>query len=112
VARLFLDNRVGIKAVNEIEFIDGSLYMNRWFTNDIYKVDPKTGYVLNKIDFSALHERSLILHKKKLGRGFDGDDVFNGIAYDRDRKTWFLTGKNWQKIFEVRMEQEMQFAKP
>jgi len=104
--------RRGIREVNEIEFIDGSLYMNRWMSNDIYKVDPKTGYVLNKIDFGALHERSLHLNKKRLGRGFDNDDVFNGIAYDRERKTWYVTGKNWQKIYEIRLDQEMQFVNP
>jgi glutamine cyclotransferase len=30
-------------------------------------------------------------------------DVLNGIAYHPDRKTLFVTGKNWDKIFEVRL---------
>ena len=30
-------------------------------------------------------------------------DVFNGVAYHPERKTFFVTGKNWDKLFEVRI---------
>ena len=30
-------------------------------------------------------------------------DVLNGIAYNKNSKTIFLTGKNWSKLFEVQI---------
>ncbi|HZI63656.1 MAG TPA: glutaminyl-peptide cyclotransferase, partial [Thermoanaerobaculia bacterium] len=31
-----------------------------------------------------------------------GAEVLNGIAYDPERKVFYLTGKRWPKLFEVR----------
>ena len=31
----------------------------------------------------------------------DDTDVLNGIAYDKEGKRIFLTGKRWSKLFEV-----------
>ena len=33
-------------------------------------------------------------------------DVLNGIAYHPKRKTFFITGKNWSKLFEVKISQK------
>jgi glutamine cyclotransferase len=30
-------------------------------------------------------------------------NVLNGIAYHPERKTFFVTGKNWSKMFEVKI---------
>jgi glutamine cyclotransferase len=44
------------------------------------------------IDFSPL---------KKLVTQHEGLDVLNGIAYNPETKTIFVTGKRWDKLFEV-----------
>jgi glutaminyl-peptide cyclotransferase len=32
-------------------------------------------------------------------------DVLNGIAYDAKNDRLFVTGKNWPKVFEVRLHE-------
>merc|ERR1712226_360594 len=88
----------GVSNINEIEYIKGDLWANKWMTNFIYRFDKETGETLNKFDFSVLHKRAEHLHGIKLnGQKFGTDDVFNGIAYDRVNDTIYVTGKNWQK---------------
>jgi glutamine cyclotransferase len=55
-------------------------------------IDPKTGVVVGVVDFSGL---------KKQVRQHNQLDVFNGIAYHPGRNTFFVTGKYWDKLFEV-----------
>ena len=33
-------------------------------------------------------------------------DVLNGIAYNKKRNSFFVTGKKWDKIFEVKIIKE------
>jgi glutamine cyclotransferase len=49
------------------------------------------------IDFSGL--------KKRVDQ-VSNLDVLNGIAYHPKRKTFFVTGKNWSKLFEVKISQK------
>ena len=92
-----------VKNVNEIEFVDGELWGNHWQTNLIYRIDPNSGEVLGKYDFSALYSRAHHLYQLHNNRNFDIDDVLNGIAYDRKRKTFYLTGKNWTSVYEIQL---------
>lgn len=86
------DNKHAIDNLNELEFIDGYIYANRWTTDWIYKIDPTTGKVLAKIDLSGLIDRS----------NYDFEiDVLNGIAYDKNTNKIYVTGKNWPLLFEV-----------
>ena len=57
-------------------------------------IDPKTGDVEGLIDFRGLREK--VTQHKKL-------DVLNGIAYNPDTKKLYVTGKNWDKLFEVKI---------
>ena len=56
-------------------------------------IDPQSGAV-EVIDFSGL--KSKVEQVSNL-------DVLNGIAYHHKRKTFFVTGKNWSKLFEVKI---------
>lgn len=85
------DNEGPINALNELEYIDGKLYANIWEKNTIVIIDPKTGAVTGRIDMTNLYP-------KKNGSG----DVLNGIAYDKATGRIFLTGKNWDKLFQVK----------
>ncbi|MDZ4697528.1 MAG: glutaminyl-peptide cyclotransferase [Deltaproteobacteria bacterium] len=82
---------VSLGALNELECVDGDVYANLWQTDNIARIDPKTGRVTALIDASGLlspSERA-------------GADVLNGIAHVRERQRFLLTGKHWPKLFEV-----------
>lgn len=78
--------------INEMEWINGQLWANVYTTDKIVRIDPATGAVLGVIDMSGLLSPSDIAPQT---------DVFNGIAYDAKRHRIFVTGKYWNKLFEV-----------
>ena len=80
-----------IKAINELEYINGKFYANVWQKDAIAVVNPSTGAVEGILDMSGL--RKLI--------SVTSEDVLNGIAYNPKTKTIFVTGKNWDKMFEI-----------
>ena len=83
-----------IKNINELEYIDGKIYANTYQQNRdvVIVINPSNGIVENVIDFSGLRDK--VLQKEDL-------DVMNGIAYNKGKL--FVTGKNWNKIFEVKV---------
>jgi len=84
-----------VTQINELEYIKGEIYANVWQTNNVLRIDPKTGAVLGVIDFSGLLPAA--------DRAPD-TDVLNGIAYDSATDRLFVTGKKWPKLFEVRLK--------
>ena len=84
-----------IKAVNELEWIDGKIYGNIYQKDAIAIINPKNGAVESVIYLGDL---------KKLVTQHPDIDVLNGIAYNPKTKTLFVTGKNWDKLFEIRVE--------
>lgn len=81
--------------LNELEWIKGEIFANVWQTDRVVRIDPATGVVRGVIDFSGLlaatnRERET--------------DVLNGIAYDPATDRLFVTGKNWPRVFEVRLK--------
>ncbi|HEY4327405.1 MAG TPA: glutaminyl-peptide cyclotransferase [Mucilaginibacter sp.] len=86
------DDKGAVNSINELEYIDGKLYANIWQTNNIIVIDPKTGAVLEKIDLTNLYPQD----KRNINA-----DVLNGIAYDSKGKRIFVTGKKWNKLFQV-----------
>lgn len=87
------DDKGPINAINELEYIDGKLYANIWEKNDIVVIDPKTGIVLQHMDMTNLYPED---------KRNSGADVLNGIAYDKATGRIFLTGKKWNKLFQVK----------
>jgi glutamine cyclotransferase len=87
------DDKGAVNQVNELEYIDGKLYANVYQTDDILVIDPKTGAVLQKIDMKALYPEA--------SRNANAD-VLNGIAYDKATGRIFVTGKKWDKLFQVK----------
>ena len=87
-----LTNKSRIKNINELEYIDGKIYANTYqFNRDVVIViNPLNGVVESVIDFSGIRDR--VTQKADL-------DVMNGIAYFDGKM--FVTGKNWDKLFEV-----------
>ena len=89
------NNKV-IKKINELEWFDGKIYANTYqFNKEVaIIIDPSTGKVDGVIDFNGLKKR--VKQHPEL-------DVLNGIAYNKKRKTFFVTGKNWDKLFEIKI---------
>ncbi|MDR2382371.1 MAG: glutaminyl-peptide cyclotransferase [Prevotellaceae bacterium] len=81
--------------VNELEYIDGKIWANVYTKDYILIINPETGAVTGKIDCAGIL-------KKELWK--QNTDFFNGIAFDKDKKRIFVTGKNWPKLFELRIE--------
>ena len=91
------DDKGAIDSLNELEYIDGKIYANVYQKDYILVIDPKTGVVLQKIDMSNLYPKSAHY------AGFDdGNNVLNGIAYDKAAGRIFVTGKKWPKMYEVK----------
>lgn len=80
-----------IKSINELEWIDGKIYANIWQKDAIAIFNPETGAVEAVLDLSGL--------RKKVTNA--EAEVLNGIAYNPKTKTIFVTGKNWNKMFEI-----------
>lgn len=102
-------NRIGItdqygpvNNINELEYIKGYVYANRWLTNYILKINPQTGKVVGKVDLGTLRAKTGIPETNQLTG--EGPDVLNGIAYDSANNKIFITGKNWPKLFEVKLD--------
>lgn len=81
-----------IDRLNELEYIDGKIYANIYQRNGVLIINPENGAVEGVIDFSPL---------QKLVKQHPTLDVLNGIAYNPETNTIFVTGKDWDKLFEV-----------
>ncbi|HLA54926.1 MAG TPA: glutaminyl-peptide cyclotransferase [Flavobacterium sp.] len=84
-----------IKSINELEYINGKIYGNVWQKDAIAVIDPLTGVVEGIINLADLKKQ--ILNSEA--------DVLNGIAYNPKTKTIFVTGKNWDKMFEIKVSE-------
>jgi glutamine cyclotransferase len=84
-------NKGKISNLNELEWVNGKIYANRYQKNGVAIINPENGAIEGVIDFSSL--KDMVKQHPTL-------DVLNGIAYNPDTKTIFVTGKHWDKLFE------------
>ena len=83
-----------LQHINELEWIDGYIWANVYLTDSIVKINPKTGNVEAYVDLPALRER---LEKNPEA------EALNGIAYNPETGNLYVTGKDWSKIFEIKI---------
>jgi glutamine cyclotransferase len=88
------DRGVSVWGLNELEYVEGQIYANVWPTERIARIAPETGRVLGWIDMKGL------LTQQDYSRQVD---VLNGIAYDKESRRLFVTGKLWPKLFEIKL---------
>ncbi len=86
--------REAVVNVNELEYINGQIFANIWHSPRIARIDAHSGQVLAWIDLTK------IAAKEQRG----DEAVLNGIAYDHEGGRLFVTGKNWSKLFEIKVE--------
>ena len=83
-----------LQYLNELEWIDSKIWANVYTTDHIVIINPENGVVEGIINLSGI-----LPEKERDSR----TDVLNGIAYDATTKRIFVTGKNWSKLFEIRV---------
>lgn len=88
------DDQGPVVRLNELEYINGEVFANIWQTDLIARIDPPTGAVVGWIDLTGLLPAA---------DRTPGTDVLNGIAYLPEGDRLFVTGKNWPKLFEIRL---------
>ncbi|MEN6294571.1 MAG: glutaminyl-peptide cyclotransferase [Chloroherpetonaceae bacterium] len=89
------DGNTPIFNLNELEWVDGLIYANVYMKDEIIAINPENGKVVYILDISNL--RDLLDDKKDA-------EVSNGIAFNPKTSTFYLTGKNWSNLFEVRIK--------
>ena len=89
-----LDGRP-LRALNELEWIEGEIWANVWQTDLIVRIDPGTGRVTGVLDLTGL-----LPSDQRTGQ----EDVLNGIAYDPVNRRIFVGGKLWPLLFEIRVQ--------
>src|SRR5215813_8742844 len=98
-----VDAGEGIRWLNELEFINGDVYANIWQQDRIAIIQLNSGQVTGWIDLSELKSRMVPPPEDVEGLGAYGKAVANGIAYDTVGRRLFVTGKNWPRLFEIRL---------
>lgn len=103
VKRLEVMDKYGpVSNINELEYINGYIYANKWETELILKIDPNSGKVVGQADLGRIRAQAGIPPKNSY---VDSQpEVMNGIAYDKATNRIFITGKNWPKILEVKID--------
>jgi len=87
--------------LNELEYVKGEIWANVWHSeeigkpNHIARIDPNSGKLLGWIDLGGISPDDV-------ERG--DENTLNGIAYDAAGDRIFVTGKNWKKLFEIRVK--------
>jgi glutamine cyclotransferase len=84
----------GVVNLNELEYIKGEIFANIWHSARIARIDARSGQVLAWIDLTS------IVSKEQ----HSDEAVLNGIAYDKIGDRLLVTGKNWSKVFEIKLE--------
>lgn len=87
--------RTPVDRLNELEYVNGEIWANVWYEDQIIRIHPKTGQVVGLIDLTDLYPAADRPHK---------DAVLNGIAYDAENDRVFVTGKDWPNLFELKIE--------
>ena len=102
VKRLAVTDEHGpVDNINELELVKGSIYANQWQSDLILKIDTGTGKVIGRADLSSLRQRVGIA---PISGQRGAPEVMNGIAYDASGNRIFITGKNWPKILEIKLD--------
>ncbi len=89
------EKNMPVTNLNELECVDGFVFANVYTTNDIVKINVNSGNVVKRLDLSSLYYDS----KNKN----EGSLEMNGIAYNRKTKTFFVTGKMWPCVYEIKI---------
>lgn len=83
----------GLKYLNELEYVNGIIWANRWYDDHIYAINSNNGCLLAKVNIHHLRQQATTSPDHK--------NVSNGIAYDKKQNGLWVTGKYWAKRFLI-----------
>lgn len=83
-----------VQRLNELEWVNGEVFANVWPSDEVVRINPRTGRVTGRLDLRAL---------RALEAANGNPDVTNGIAYLRSQNRLFVTGKWWSHLYEIRL---------
>jgi glutamine cyclotransferase len=83
-----------VEYLNELEYINGTIFANIYMTDSIVAINPEDGSVVSLVDLTGL--------RPEQNQSMQGE-VLNGIAFDDLANKLYLTGKNWSTLYEVRL---------
>jgi glutaminyl-peptide cyclotransferase len=89
------DNKGDVLNLNELEYINGTVYANIWHSQKIAVINPQTGQVQAYIDLSSIAQPY---------QASNFEAVLNGIAYNTQTNQLFVTGKYWTKLYEIKLQ--------
>jgi glutamine cyclotransferase len=89
-----------VSNINELEYVEGKLYANVYMTDNIIQIDPLSGRVMGNLDLSNILIKVGI---NKDPKSKDTGNVLNGIAYHKLKNTFYITGKNWPVMIELKI---------
>jgi len=90
------DNNGYLSNLNELEFVNDSIFANVYLKDYIVKINPETGLVEGRLDFTGLLQ--------KTGQPITADtDVLNGIAFNPTTNSFYITGKKWPALYEIKL---------
>lgn len=81
--------------LNELETMGDFIAANVFQSNNVVFIDPDSGAVIGKLDLSNIARR-----EQQTGKA----NVTNGIAYDADNDRLLVTGKLWQRLYEIELD--------
>ena len=83
-----------VEYLNELEWTDTGLFANVWRRDIILRIDTSSGAVTGELDLEGLLPRA---------DRRPGTDVLNGIAHNPADGTFWVTGKNWPWLYQIRL---------
>jgi glutaminyl-peptide cyclotransferase len=85
------DEKGAVVNLNELEYINGTVFANIWYSQKIAEINPQTGQVIAYIDLSGIYNAT------------NSEAVLNGIAYNAQTNQLFVTGKFWPNLYEIKV---------
>eukprot|EP00611_Tribonema_gayanum_P013907 TRINITY_DN25144_c0_g1_i1.p1 TRINITY_DN25144_c0_g1~~TRINITY_DN25144_c0_g1_i1.p1 ORF type:complete len:268 (-),score=2.21 TRINITY_DN25144_c0_g1_i1:247-1050(-) len=90
------DNNGYLDSINELEFINGSIYANVYGREWIAKINAETGVVEGRIDLTGVLQKT----NQPIA---ENTDVLNGIAFNATTNSFYITGKRWPALYEIKL---------
>lgn len=90
--RVKLDGKP-VNCLNDLQYANGKVYANVWYSNFLLEIDYSTGDVLRIVDCSEIVK----MEKPKV------NDTLNGVAYCGQCDLFYITGKRWNNVFVVKL---------
>ena len=90
-----------VSDINELEYVNGKIYANLYLHDNIIQIDPQTGLVTGNLDLSDILAKASAKYDPKT---VNGGYVLNGIAYKKESQSFFITGKCWPLMMEIKLK--------